>query len=281
MRRHNGALFIVSTIIFLFILGPSLLVSPYEGVRTTISSLVWPENSSQPEEPEVGTVLSDGNKDSDDSETTKEEPETLPLSSRHPSAESCDDMRVLVDRSHPLPPGYTPEDLVSLQSYRVPVLGSSEVRLRHEATVQLKDLVSAAAADGEELVVASGYRSYADQEVLYGRLKSLYGSEADLISAHPGHSQHQLGTAVDFTNAKVNYQVWEPFGYATASQWLYSHAHEYGFVLAYPSGHESDTGYKWEPWHYRYVGTENAKRLAESGMILQEFLVSEGVLPSC
>jgi len=258
-----------------------LLASAYESVRATIPSLVWPENSSQAEVTEVGTVLADSNKDSDYSETTEEEPETLPSSSLHPSAESCDDMRVLVDRSQPLPPGYTPEDLVSLQSYGVPVLGSSEVRLRHEATVQLKGLVSAAAASGEELVVASAYRSYEDQQAVYGRLSSVYGPDADVVIAFPGHSQHQLGTTVDFTNAQANYEVWEPFGYTTASQWLYSHAHEYGFILSYPNGHESDTGYKWEPWHYRYVGVENAKRLAESGLILQEFLASEGVLPSC
>lgn len=307
MRHHNGAPFIVSAVIFLFVLGLSLLVSPYKSVQATIQSLIWPETSSQAEAAEVeevpanipihpliwsetpfqaeaaevGRVPADNNKDSDGSETTKEEPETLTSSSLQTSVESCDDVRVLVDRSHPLPPDYTPEDLVSLQSYGVPVLGSSEVRLRREATERLRDLVSAASTEGEELVAASAYRSYADQEALYGRLKSVYGPDADLMSARPGYSQHQLGTAVDFTNAKANYHVWEPFGYTTAAQWLSRHAHEYGFILAYPSGHEADTGYEWEPWHYRYVGTENAKRLTESGMILQEFLISEGVLPSC
>ena len=307
MRRHNGVHSIVSAVTFLFVLGLSLLVSPYESVQAAIQSLIWPETSSQAEAAEaeeapanipihpliwsetpfqaeaaeVEEVPADSNKDSDGSETAEEEPETLTSSSLQTSAESCKDMRVLVDRSHPLPPGYAPEDLVALQSYKVPVLGSSEMSLRREAAGQLKGLVSAAAADGEELVVASAYRSYADQEGLFGKLKSVYGLEADRTSALPGHSQHQLGTAVDFTNAKVNYQVWEPFGYTTAAQWLSSHAHEYGFILAYPSGHEADTGYEWEPWHYRYVGTENAKRLVERGMILQEFLASEGVLPSC
>ena len=54
-----------------------------------------------------------------------------------------------------------------------------------------------------------------------------------------------------------------PFGYTTAAQWLASRAHEYGFVLAYPSGQEADTGYEWEPWHYRYVGIENAERITQ------------------
>jgi D-alanyl-D-alanine carboxypeptidase len=96
-----------------------------------------------------------------------------------PAEENCNDARVLVDRSHPLPRDYTPEDLVSLRSFGVPVLGSGEIRLRGEAAERLRDLVSAAATDGEELIVASAYRSYKDQEALHGRLKSVYGSEAD------------------------------------------------------------------------------------------------------
>ena len=72
-----------------------------------------------------------------------------------------------------------------------------------------------------------------------------------------------------------------PFGYATAAQWLASRAHEYGFLLAYPSGQEADTGYEWEPWHYRYVGIENAERITQGGLSLQEFLVREEVVPDC
>jgi D-alanyl-D-alanine carboxypeptidase len=235
------------------------------------------------QEPETSAVLARAERTPAGGEGANNEPQTAPsqLSPSVPGEESCNDARVLVDRSHPLPLDYTPEDLVSLQSYGVPVLGSGEVRLRGEAAERLRELVSAASTDGEELIVASAYRSYTDQEALYGRLKSVYGSEADPMSAPPGYSQHQLGTAVDFTNAKASYQVWEPFGHTTAAQWLSSHAHEYGFILAYPSGHEADTGYKWEPWHYRYVGVENAERIAEGGLSLQEFLVRQGVVPHC
>ncbi len=118
-----------------------------------------------------------------------------------PPEESCDDLRVLVDRSHPLPPDYVPEDLVPLWAYGIPTLGGGEMLLRREAAEHLSSLVWDAAADGEELVVASAYRSYADQQGSYARLTSIYGTEAGEMSAYPGHSQHQLGTAVDFTNA--------------------------------------------------------------------------------
>jgi D-alanyl-D-alanine carboxypeptidase len=196
------------------------------------------------------------------------------------SGTTCDDVRVLVDRSHTLPPDYAPKDLISLPAYGVPTLGGREMLLRREAAEHLKSMVVAAEADGEELVVASAFRSYAGQQASYGRLKSIYGPGADTMSATPGHSQHQLGTAVDFTNAAAAYQIRRSFGHTSASGWLQTHATEYGFVLAYPHG-KDETGYYFEPWHYRYIGVENAGRLQKSGLTLQEFLVREGVMPDC
>lgn len=205
--------------------------------------------------------------------------EPAPASSE--AERSCDTLKVLVDQRHTLPPDYAPEDLVSLQDHGVPVLGSEVLRLRRDAAEKLKRLMEDAAADGEELVVASAYRSYRDQRASHARLASVYGESATGMSAAPGHSQHQLGTAVDFTNAAASYQVWPPFGETSASLWLERYAWKYGFVLAYPSGNEEETGYQWEPWHYRYVGVENATRIAESRLTLQEFLEREGVVPRC
>jgi D-alanyl-D-alanine carboxypeptidase len=200
---------------------------------------------------------------------------------RSPPEKSCDDLRVLVDRSHPLPPDYYPKDLVPLWAYGIPTLGGAEMLLRREAAEHLGRMVEDAAADGEELVVASAYRSYVDQRISHARMASVYGTEAGTMSATPGHSQHQLGTAADFTNGAAGYEVWRPFGDTSASYWLREHAREYGFVLAYPSGRGTETGYQWEPWHYCYVGPENAERLDSSGLSLQEFLTREDVLPRC
>jgi len=195
-------------------------------------------------------------------------------------APTCGDLRVLVDRSHTLPPGYAPGDLVALPAYGVPTVGGRGLVLRREAAEHLRGLISAATADGEELVVASAFRSYVDQRSTYGRLKSIYGPGADAMSAPPGHSQHQLGTAVDFTNAIADYQVEPTFGRTTAAAWLQDHATEYGFVLAYPPGRNA-TKYDFEPWHYRYIGVENTLRFEQSGLVLQAFLAREQVLPDC
>jgi zinc D-Ala-D-Ala carboxypeptidase len=195
------------------------------------------------------------------------------------SATACDDVSVLVDRSHSLSSDYVPKDLVPLQDYDVPTLGSET--LRREAAEHLGRLIERAAADGEELVVASAYRSYEQQRASHARLMSVFGADADGMSAAPGHSQHQLGTAVDFTNAAAGYRLGVPFAQTSAYRWLEHHAWEYGFVLAYPRGEEEQTGYQWEPWHYRYVGVEDATRLEKSDLSLQEFLESTGTLPHC
>lgn len=202
-----------------------------------------------------------------------------PLQTPDP-APTCGDLRVLVDRSHTLPSGYVPGDLVSLPAHDVPTVGGRGLVLRKEAAEHLRGLIGAANADGEELVVASAFRSYADQRSAYGRLKSIYGPGADAMSAPPGHSQHQLGTAVDFTNAIADYQVEPTFGRSTAAVWLQDHAAEYGYALAYPPG-KNATKYDFEPWHYRYIGVENASRFEHSGLVLQAFLVREQVLPDC
>lgn len=196
------------------------------------------------------------------------------------SDDTCDDPRVLVDRTHGLPEDYAPDDLVSLPGLGLPILGQ-EASLRREAAENLERLVVAAAVDGEELVVASAYRSYADQDASYNRLVSIYGKNANKTSAPPGHSQHQLGTAVDFTNADVGYEVHRDFGRTTASRWLLDNAPDHGFVLAYPRGQEEKTGFRWEPWHYRYVGVANAEKIESSKLGLQSFLSRERILPKC
>ena len=195
------------------------------------------------------------------------------------SATTCDDLGVLVDRSHSLPPDYVPKDLVPLRDYGVPTLGS-EV-LRREAAEHLGRLVEGAVADGEKLVVASAYRSYEYQQRSHESLRSVLGADAGRLSATAGHSQHQLGTAVDFTDAAVGYKLGVPFARTSDYRWLEHHAWEYGFVLAYPRGEEERTGYRWEPWHYRYVGVRDAKRIEDSDQSLQEFLESVGTRPHC
>lgn len=229
--------------------------------------------------PEQGDVRPGIEKVAEMEEAARKEKKSV-TSSPSP-AESCDDLRVLVDKKHALPGTYVPRDLVSLNALGVPTVGDAPAMLRREAAGQLKRLVNAAYRDGEELFIASAYRSYADQRRTFAHFTGIYGKDARIVSAPPGRSQHQLGTAVDFTSAAADYRLLPSFKHTSASAWLEKNAPDYGFALSFPSGGESETGHQFEPWHYRYVGLENTRRLKDEGLSLQAFLIREGVMPRC
>ena len=279
LRRHR-LLFAVGVVVLICLLGLgfSSIAIEKRGLASAAPPSV--EHSPQPSAADIPTVPILARKNAVQRDLIRRSVQQVAPKPEEEPAPTCGELLVLVDRSHALPRDYAPGDLVSLPDRGVPTVGGRDLALRLEAAEHLKNLVAAAAANGEELVVASAFRSYSDQSFTHERLKSIYGSGADAMSAAPGHSQHQLGTAVDFTNWVAAYQVQPVFGQASASWWLENHATEYGFVLSYPPG-KDQTGYEYEPWHYRYIGTGNAGRLEKSGLTLQEFLVREGVLPDC
>ena len=125
-------------------------------------------------------------------------------------------------------------------------------------------------------------RSFGDQRVIHAELAGLYGEEeAERLSAPPGHSEHQLGTTVDFTSREARYTVGPAFEGTSAHGWLRDHAHEYGFVQSYERGKEEETGYRAEAWHYRFIGEENARRLQGTDLSLRACLLREGETPRC
>lgn len=180
-----------------------------------------------------------------------------------------DELLVLLNKKIRLPASYAPNDLVSLVGSVAAASGSS---LRREAALALIDLVNNAKAEGKNLSVVSAYRSYSQQVAVFNGWASSAGlKSAESFSARPGHSQHQLGTTVDFgVDGQSNFN--ESFGTTAEGLWLVSNAYKYGFVISYPKGKETVTGYSYEPWHYRYIGRENAQKMFTSGLILEEFL---------
>ena len=126
-------------------------------------------------------------------------------------------------------------------------------------------LTNAAAEEGLSIYIESGFRSYEDQVYLYNSYVQSRGKEAaDTFSARPGHSEHQTGLTIDCNDAS------DGFAYTAEAEWLEEHSWEYGFIIRYPKGKESITGYKYEPWHIRYVGKELAQELYYSGETLEE-----------
>lgn len=121
----------------------------------------------------------------------------------------------------------------------------------------LKRLLEAAEDDGVDLKVISGYRSFGTQAALKSSYRITYGSGANAFSADQGYSEHQLGTAVDFTTDAVG-ATFAGFEKAEAYEWLTENAYRYGFILSYP---EDNGYYQYEPWHWRFVGTDLARHL--------------------
>ncbi|CAN5703010.1 hypothetical protein BH24ACT21_BH24ACT21_05260 [soil metagenome] len=177
---------------------------------------------------------------------------------------SCEDLLLMVGPDHTLTADYVPPDLVYLSTYGIPARGAEDM-LREEAAVQVGSLVSDAAGDGVEVLVASGYRSYWEQNGTFEWFKEAYGEDASKLSVPPGQSEHQLGTAVDFASSDTNYELVPSFAQTSAGLWLDEHAAQYGFILSYRKGQEAVTGVNYEPWHYRYIGVENALQAEAAG----------------
>ena len=161
-------------------------------------------------------------------------------------------LRELIDKQHPLSAGYAPGDLVTLSGgdYRVNRAGMT---LRRPAVTALEEMAAAARADGVTLLVSSTYRSHDYQIEVYNRNVRELGQEAaDRESARPGFSQHQSGLVVDFGS------VDDSFAQTAAGRWMAANASRFGWSLSFPDGYEAVTGYRWESWHFRYVGKELA-----------------------
>jgi D-alanyl-D-alanine carboxypeptidase len=125
--------------------------------------------------------------------------------------------------------------------------------LRRDAAESLGEMAVAARSGGVTLIASSAYRSYSYQEEVYNRNVREMGREAaDRESARPGFSQHQTGLALDFGS------IDDSFAQTAAGRWMTANAARFGWSLSFPDGYEAVTGYRWESWHYRYVGKELA-----------------------
>lgn len=178
-----------------------------------------------------------------------------------------------VSKKYKLPEEFVPSDLVTSEAEGIRFL--KPLLVRQIILDPLKKLGKAAKSDGIDLSVTSAYRSYPNQDNTYEYWVDYNGNSperADMISARPGHSEHQLGTTVDFSSSETRDRIGDIFHNTRAAHWLADNAWKYGFVLSYPEGAEETTGYKYESWHYRYIGIENAREWHESGMVLSEWL---------
>lgn len=155
---------------------------------------------------------------------------------------------LIANKTYSLPADYNPGELLS------------------ECSAAFEQMKSDASAQGLSIWNASGFRSYSLQESLYTRYSNRDGKEAaDRYSARPGHSEHQTGLAIDLN------EISSSFANTAEGKWIAENCHKYGFILRYLQEKEAQTGYMYEPWHIRYVGTDVATKIYESGLCLEEY----------
>ena len=186
----------------------------------------------------------------------------------------ADGLLFLVNREYTVSEAYEPADL---EMSDVP---GQVRRMRREAAAALREMFQVCKEEtGLTLLSISGYRSYEKQEGIYKRkLRTVKGNvaKAQEFVAPPGASEHQLGVAMDVGQKhKIHLEI--SFGETEGGKWCRENCWRFGYILRYDEPWEEITGYKYEPWHFRYVGKEYAKEIHEANIPLETWLIGHRV----
>jgi zinc D-Ala-D-Ala carboxypeptidase len=192
-------------------------------------------------------------------------------SERTALADYGDWARTLVDTRLRLPSDYVPPDLAEASAAGF----DGAFLVRAFVIDDLRALGRAADAAGLPVDIAAAYRSYPQQRSLFRRRAKAEGApKAEVSTARPGHSEHQLGTTIDF-KTHGDLDVTRNWAGTPTGQWMEENAYRFGFMESYPAGKQVVTCYAYEPWHYRYFGPEIAARIHDSGLTVREWLWNE------
>ncbi|ENK1244547.1 M15 family metallopeptidase [Clostridium botulinum] len=212
------------------------------------------------------------NDSKDDSKNNNQEITKNESNSKNNKKQNLKQNLLLVNRENKLDEDYFPRDLTVPN---VRFLGNRNFqikRLRRVASEALENLFQEAKKENITLLGVSGYRNYNYQINVYNNSVHRNGKEhADKYVAQPGSSEHQTGLAMDIVSTEyINLD--EDFVNTKAYKWLKENCYKYGFIIRYPEEKEYITGYKFEPWHIRYVGVEVATEIMNRGITLEEYL---------
>ncbi len=145
--------------------------------------------------------------------------------------------------------------------------------LQKEARDQLELMINDAKKENYNIKVSSGFRNYDTQKMLLANKIKKGDKNAHKIIAKPGHSEHQLGVAVDLTSGSISYKnASQVFANTLEYKWLQENAYKYGYLESYPEDKEEVTGYMYESWHYRYVGIDHAANIIKNDQTINQYL---------
>lgn len=165
---------------------------------------------------------------------------------------------LIANKTYNLPESYVPENTYT----NAKTHGDQQCAscIEKDAYKAWKDMKADAAALNLNIYISSGYRSYKVQKNIYNRnVKKNGQAKADTYSARPGSSEHQTGLCFDLNTITSSFQ------YTDEGKWVNENAYKYGYIIRYPKNKSDKTGYMFEPWHLRYVGTKLAKELYNNG----------------
>lgn len=178
-----------------------------------------------------------------------------------------DGITKLVNKENALNSDYEPNDLVKVNVEST----KDNIYMSEIAAENLENMFKAAKEDGINLYIVSGYRSSSYQNNLYYRSLKRRGREyTEKYVAQANHSEHQTGLAADISSESIGYKLISAFEHTEEGRWLDKNAYKYGFILRYKKDRIEDTGYGFEPWHFRYVGKDIAKYIYENDLILED-----------
>lgn len=174
-----------------------------------------------------------------------------------------------VSRRISVPLDYIPSDLIRLPRS---IRSIGVMCLSKEPSKRLGEMFADARNEGHELAVFSAYRSSNTQRLLTTYYLKTMGKAGLAGVAESGHSEHQLGTTIDISGKSIQYAGPSSlFGAAKEGEWLQANSYKYGFIMSYPQGKQGETGYIYEPWHFRYVGVDIAKDIRDEGLTIQQY----------
>jgi len=181
----------------------------------------------------------------------------------------------LVNRHFRVSSNFSPNDLSVVNALNIYGSLNQQIQMRTTAARALEAMLDAAYEEGGHvLIIISGYRSYEMQTATHNyHIANRGEEEARRISARPGHSEHQLGLAMDLSTFALGGQLSTEFSSTPEGMWIRDNAHRFGFIIRYPADREADTGFTYEPWHLRYIGIEAAIQMHGSDQILEEFIL--------
>lgn len=268
-KRNVRDIFLITTLVFLAGMMISLILIEDKNVNsmTKKDSELQSENYDSPKVIEAQKAESD--KEIEGSILSEDEVNLI----KEAVDKDFDGLFKLVNKENILSEEYYPKDLIVPNVQLQLSENNEQSSVRDDMKEDIEKMFADAKAEGIELFLNSGFRGYDLQSALYDKDIREHGEGGSDYVAMPGASEHQLGLAVDITSASVGFQLIEDFKDTKEGRWILDNAYKYGFILRYGENKEKITGYKYESWHFRYIGNKDISKMCyDKDLTLEEIL---------